>query len=133
MNTCLLEGEVIWTFDHDLEVHEPRRTLAGFFSFNALPQSGGGHAVLTPTEILGSGSDGLRIPLASISQLYLGFDELYPASSVKNFGAFWQPLRIKYSTSDNPESAVYLVTDYNGIFTSNQIWYDTLVRLTSDI
>lgn len=131
MNPKLLEGEIIWTFDHELEGHESRRALAGFFSFNELPQSGRGPAILTNTEILIGGDDGLRIPLTSISQLYLGFDELYPSSSVKNFGAFWQPLRIKYSTSDNQQSTVYLVTDYNGIFTSNQVWYDTLVSLAS--
>lgn len=127
----LLEGNLLWAYDYELEDKNPESKFAGLFSFMKPLHNHEGLIVLSDNQISINSDEQVSIALDSIDQLFLGFDELYPASSVRNWGAFWQPLRIEYSNTFIQTRKIYLVIGYNGIFAQNKIWYDTLKELLS--
>jgi len=91
-----------------------------------------GNIALTDSELIIEGIDGdvdLTIQLNAMKQVYLGFDDLFPATSARSFGAFWQPLRIEYYVSSSETEDIYLIIDYNGIFTHDKDWYNTLTQM----
>jgi hypothetical protein len=73
----------------------------------------------------------LNIPLDQLDQIYLGFDEVYKRSLVKNGGIFWQPLRLRYRVGDE-YNTVYLIIDHSFWGTNNQLWFDTIKQLLSE-
>lgn len=118
----ILEGNAYWGFDHELTTSPGwLKNFRGMFSLTSPLHSHNGLIRLTTTHLEFVGDELLVIYLQSINEIYMGFDENYPASSVKNFGIFWQPLRLTFD--DN--RIIYLIIDYNGFTTSNQLWYDT--------
>lgn len=127
----LLEGSVLWAYDFELANRNQERKFAGLFSFIKPLHSHTGLIVLTDNQISIKGDEYVNFQLNSINQLFLGFDELYPSASVKNLGAFWQPLRIEYLNSSNQPYTIYLVIGYNGISAQNKIWYNTLKEMLS--
>lgn len=119
----ILEGNVYWGYDYELDQQKGwLKNVMGLFSFAPPLHQHNGLAVLTTSELFFLGEEELKISIRSIEEIYLGFDEIFPASSVKNLGLFWQPLRIKY----NDTQVIYMVLDYNGLSANNQIWFDTL-------
>lgn len=123
LSMTILEGQVYWGYDHELEQKKGwLRNVMGLFSFAPPMHQHAGMAVLTKNDLVFLGEEELTIPLRSIEEVYLGFDEIFPASTVKNLGLFWQPLRIKF----NDSKVVYMVVDYNGLRTNDQMWFDTL-------
>lgn len=125
----ILRGNVLWSYDYELAA-KSRRTkfLSGLFSFIKPLSDHEGLIILTRKGLLITGDEDLRIPISSVNEIHLGFDALFPATSVKNFGAFWQPIRIEYLNSDEPRK-IYLNIDYNGLTARNQLWYDTIKAL----
>jgi len=97
----------------------------GLFSFTPPLHAHEGKVSLSERSLEITGDENLSLPLRSIEEVYLGFDDVFPASSVKNFGLFWQPLRLRF----NDEEVIYMITDYNGVKTNNQIWYETLKEI----
>ncbi|WP_206106128.1 hypothetical protein [Olivibacter sp. XZL3] len=71
------------------------------------------------------GDEFKRIPLSAIEELYYGFDEHYTPASVKNFGAFWKPIRIKYSFA----GFLYLIVNYRYFYTSNEQFLSLLKNM----
>jgi len=125
----LLNGNVLWAFDHELEKNSHASRFAGLFSFQRPLHHHQGEIILSNSQLVITGDEHVIISLNSIDQLFLGFDDLYPVSSVKNWGAFWQPLRIEYS---NPQTqTIYLVIGFNSISAQNKLWYDALKELLS--
>ena len=132
----ILKGRVLWSYDY--EFAGKRRTVTnrlfsrwylGLFSFiKPLNNNHEGQIILTGSELLITGDEDLSIPLSSVNELYLGFDALFPATSVKNFGAFWQPLRLEFIIFKETR-IIYLTIDYNGLTANNQLWYDTIKAL----
>ena len=125
----LLQGEVLWAYDYDLETKSKLSGIAGLFSFMTPLHNHKGVITLTADHIEVSGDEPLNIPLYLIEQLYLGFDDYFPSSSVKNLGAFWQPLRVQYSLTSSQTATVYLVINYNGVFTDNKKWFEVIKNL----
>lgn len=86
---------------------------------------------LTERELLIDNSiTNIEIPLVNITQLYLGFDDVYKAVFVKNFGLFWQPLRISYLEYGQTK-IIYLIIDYNLLFSNNKKWFKEMMSLLS--
>ena len=81
--------------------------------------------------ILKSESEELEILLKNITQIYLGFDEYYRRSYAKNFGAFWQPLKLTFTSSDSVSEIIYLIIDRNAMYTRNDEWFNLLTDLLS--
>ena len=129
LKNILLKGNVLWAYDSELENKSQMNRFAGLFSFVKPLHQHKGEIILTDNQIVISGDYPVSISLVSIDQLFLGFDEFYSVGSVKNWGAFWQPLRIKFS--DLTPRKIYLVIGYNGISAQNKLWYDTLKEMLS--
>jgi hypothetical protein len=127
----ILRGSALWSYDYELAA-KSRRTkfLAGLFSFIKPLNDHESEIVLTNAGLSIIGDEELSIPLSAINEMYLGFDSLFPATSAKNFGAFWQPIRLEYLVS-NESRKIYLNIDYNGTTSHNQLWYDTIKELLS--
>jgi len=128
----MLEGNVLWSYDHEL-THEKGtswiKKLAGLFSFLKPIHKHEGNILLASNGIFITGDEQLEVPLSHIEEVYMGFDDLFPASSVKNFGLFWQPIRIRSTINRSESQTVYLVINQTGIFSDNQTWFNTLIRL----
>lgn len=111
------EGQALWIYDHELQTMEyNERFTIRHFSFVPPLSRHNGTAILTERSILLEGDESIVIPLASIEELYYGFDDLYTAASVKNFGAFWKPLRIRQGLA----GYIYLIINYRYFYTSNE-------------
>ncbi|RNL55827.1 hypothetical protein [Pedobacter jejuensis] len=122
----ILEGQVFWGYDYDIyNKSNFMKSIMGMFSLMPPLHQYSGRVVLTKTELIILGDTDLNIPLYTIDEVYIGFDEIFPASSVKNLGLFWQPLRVKFRADET----VYMVIDYNGINTNNKIWFDALQQI----
>ncbi|MGM9477824.1 hypothetical protein ACS5PU_15440 [Pedobacter sp. GSP4] len=128
----MLEGNVLWSYDHEL-TNEKRsgwfKKIAGLFSFLKPTHNHEGNILLASNGLFITGDEHLELPLSHIEEVYMGFDDLFPASSVKNFGLFWQPIRIRSTISRSESQTVYLVINHTGIFSDNQTWFNTLISL----
>ena len=128
----MLEGNVLWSYDHELTNEEGSswvKKIAGLFSFLKPIHNHEGNILLASNGLFITGDEQLELPLSHIEEVYMGFDDLFPASSAKNFGAFWQPIRIRSTVSRSESQTVYLVINHTGIFSDNQTWFNTLISL----
>jgi hypothetical protein len=128
----MLEGNVLWSYDHELTNEKSSswiKKIAGLFSFLKPIHNHEGNILLASNGLFITGDEQLELPLSNIEEVYMGFDDLFPASSAKNFGAFWQPIRIRSTISRSESQTVYLVINHTGIFSDNQTWFNTLISL----
>lgn len=123
----LLQGNVLWTYNHELEQRMRYREFASHLSGVGLFYTHSGKITLTQKYLLIEGDEVLELRLEDIEQIFLGFDELYVRALVKNFGVFWQPLRV--ITKHN--LTVYLIIDYNSLWCKNSLWFNTLKDVLS--
>lgn len=123
----ILTGNVLWSFD--FEVLQRNRNTDFAFHFSGVKPfyAHAGDIVLTEKSIQITGSDELEILLGDLSQLYLGFDDVYTMMLSKNFGLFWQPLRLTL----NDDTVLYLIIDYNFTGTKNKLWFTKLKEMLS--
>ena len=127
----ILKGYTYFISDFELESLTSSDILPyQISSFRPLYTSEGAIS-LTEKELLIGGSNNIQIPLPNITQLYLGFDDLYKAVFVKNFGLFWQPLRISYLEYGQTK-IIYLIVDYNMLFSKNKKWFKEMMFLLSN-
>ncbi|MDN5288184.1 MAG: hypothetical protein JWR38_4458 [Mucilaginibacter sp.] len=128
----LLQGTVKWSYDHELaEVSQTRKIMTGMASFTPPLHHHEGYIALTSTEIIieSDNDEDLSIPLSTVNQVYLGFDDLFPMVSVRGAGLFWQPLRIGYSLSSFETQYIYVIINFNGIYTHDKEWFNTLTAM----
>jgi hypothetical protein len=129
MENILYEGTVLWATDAEItEMHFSERFIARQFSFVTPLSKHSGLIRLTDKSILIQGDEDLVIPLAYINQLYMGFDDVFSVASVKNFGLFWQPIRLNYGN----DLVVYLIVDYNYVGSSNRQFFGLLKEMFTD-
>jgi hypothetical protein len=121
----LLTGNVLWSYDYEVlnrsTADNARAHISGFKPFHRHE----GQIALTTEGIFINGDENIQISLGSLDQIYLGFDEIFPRTLVKNMGLFWQPLRIVFSR----EQKIYLIIDYTLFGTKNRYWFETLQKL----
>ena len=129
----LLQGSVKWSYSYELaEYSDTYKIMTSMASFAPPLHRHNGNIALTDSELVIEGSEGdvdLSIKLGAMKQIFIGFDDLFPMTSVRGFGAFWQPLRIEYYISPVETEYIYLIIDYNGIFTHDKDWYNTLTQM----
>lgn len=126
----LLKNRVLWSYDHEVEQRNAIDNIGVHFSGVGPFHAHEGEIILTETNILISGDESIEIELNGIDQLYLGFDDIFPRTLVKNFGLFWQPLRISFYRSGLSNS-IYLIIGLNMFSCENQLWFNTLKELLS--
>jgi hypothetical protein len=132
--TFLLQGTAKWSYDYEMaEFTETQKALASMTSFVPPLHRHEGNIALTNSEIIiesvGDDGEDLSIQLNTLKQIYLGFDDVFPATSVKGLGLFWQPLRIEYYISAVETQSIYLIIDFNGIYTHDKDWFKTLTQM----
>jgi len=132
----ILQGNVKWSYDHELAgISRSKKILAGLVTSTPVLLRHNGYIALTTAELIIEGIEGdedLIIPLDNVKQVYLGFDELFPVTAEKSLGMLWQPLRIEYYLSATETQYLYLIIDYNGIYTHDKEWFNTLISLLQD-
>ena len=124
----ILAGNVLYTYDHELIQRSTLADVSAHFSGINPFHTHAGTITLTANTILIEGDEDLEIPLGTLEQIYLGFDEAFPRTLVKNMGLFWQPLRLSLSNGKN----LYLIIDYNMLGAKNQLWFDGLKEMLSE-
>jgi hypothetical protein len=124
-------GKVLWSYDHEIAGCTLINETGTLFSVTPPPHHREGEIILTAGSLVIDGYNYLNIPLNKLEQIYLGFDEVYKRSLVKNNGMFWQPLRLRYKAADG-YNTVYLIIDHSFFGTKNQLWFDTIKQLLSD-
>jgi len=129
----ILQGTVKWSYDYEMQaVSDTKKIMASMASFIPPLHHHSGYIALSNAELIIEGpedNEDLAIPLSTMKQIYLGFDDTFPKSSSRSLGFFWQPLRIEYYISSLETQFVYLIIDYNGIRSNNKLWFDTLIRI----
>ncbi|MGF1925463.1 MAG: hypothetical protein ACQUHE_14900 [Bacteroidia bacterium] len=123
----ILSGNAIWSFDFEVQRRNRNEDFAFHFSGSKPFHRHSGEIYLLERSINLVGDDILNISFTDLTQLYLGFDEIYTPTLSKNFGMFWQPLRLTL----NDEKSIYLVIDYNYLGAKNKLWFNRLMELLS--
>ena len=127
----LLTGKVLWCYDNELQQANLADEFIGMMSFTMPLHYHEGEIVLTNNAIIINGDADLRIPLDNLQQLYMGFDDQYRRTFVKNGGLFWQPLKISYADNSQMRS-VYLIIDFSWFGVHNQLWFETLKTMFNE-
>ena len=124
----ILSGQVLYSYYKELLERDSLADLGAHFSGFGPFHRHAGDISLTADNIFIRGDENLQIRLASIEQIYMGFDEAFPRSLVKNMGLFWQPLRLSLSNGNK----LYLIIDYNMLGANNQLWFDTIKEIVGE-
>src|SRR5882762_10487586 len=93
-------GKAMWSYDYEIAACTLIDGAGALFSLTPPPHHRQGEIILTADSLVIDGYNYLHIPLNKLEQVYLGFDEVYKRSLVKNKGMFWQPLRLRYKAAD---------------------------------
>ena len=126
-----LTGNVLWSFDYELEQAGLTQEMLALFSLMPPIHRHEGQLSLTDVALIIEGDISKTIPLSVISQLYLGFDEVFRQSLVKNGGVFWQPLRLTLEGKAGKE-IVYLIIDHGPFGAKNTIWFNALKDMLAE-
>lgn len=124
----LLAGKVLWSYDYELAQRDSLNDFAAHFSGVKPFHVHAGEITLTDNQLIIIGDEDLKIHLGSLEQIFLGFDDVFPRSLVKNFGLFWQPLRLTLSGG----RGLYLIIDYNMLGSKNHQWFRELKEMLAD-
>lgn len=67
-----------------------------------------------------------KIKKEYIRQLYHGYDEIFNKFQTRGFGLSYAPIRMKIENDDIESESVYLVSNFNGISSTNQELFEIL-------
>ena len=121
----ILSGTALWCFDFEVQNRNRDEDFAFHFSGVRPFHRHVGEIYLTENSLKIIGEEEFEVALGDLTQLYLGFDEIYTPSLSKNFGMFWQPLRLTI----NDTKFLYLIIDYNFLGAKNKLWFTTLTEV----
>ena len=127
-----MSGHVLWSYADDVAESGLREEISALFSMVKPLHHHEGEITLTDSDLIINGDIRLNIPLGKLNQLYLGFDEVFKSTYVKNLGMLWQPLRVSYYENDKLIT-LYLIIDYNFIgIAKDQQWFNALKEVLSE-
>jgi hypothetical protein len=71
----------------------------------------------------------IEINKIDVTDIYLGFDDVFKRGEDRSLGISFQPLRIVFS-KDEKEYILYLIIDFNRLLraTKNKEWYEELKK-----
>jgi hypothetical protein len=128
----LMTSHVLWSYADEVAESGLRDEIRALISFVKPLHHHEGEIALTDSSLIINGDINLNIPLGKLNQLYLGFDEVFKATYVKNVGLMWQPLRLSFYENDRI-TTIYLIIDcsFVGIAKDKQ-WLDALKNVLSE-
>jgi len=126
---AILTGQVLYSYQNELLERDSFADLGAHFSGVGPFHKHAGEITLSVERLFINGDEDLQIRLGAIEQIYLGFDDAFPRTLVKNMGLFWQPLRLSLSNGNK----LYLIIDYNILGANNQLWFNGIKKLLSDM
>ena len=78
-------------------------------------------------DIYNSEEVNFTIPKGAFTQLYYGFDNTFYRAQTRNFGVGREPIRFTYISPENEtEVQLYLVADFNGLYSKNEQLFEEL-------
>ncbi len=95
-----------------------------------------GNITLSDEKIVFDGKDiktkndsAIEINKIDVTDVYLGFDDVFRRREDRSLGISFQPLRIVFS-KDEKEYILYLIIDFNRLLraTKNEEWYEELKK-----
>lgn len=95
-----------------------------------------GNIILSDDKIMFDGSDNktkedhaIEINKTEVTDIYLGFDDVFMRREDRSVGISFLPLRIKF-TKEKKEYIMYLITDFKRALrtTKNKEWYEELKK-----
>jgi len=116
----ILRGQVLWSYDFEVLERNSLDNIGAHFSGVKPFHRHSGEIFLTDAKLFIVGDVDMEVSLASLDQICLGFDEIFPPSLARNLGLFWQPLKLKFISGKQ----LYLIVDYNMMGSKNQLWFD---------
>jgi hypothetical protein len=126
----ILKGKLLWSYEYEINDRDRGRDylahLTGVLPFHMHQ----GEIILSKQGLQVLGDINLSINASELDNIYLGFDEIFVPTLVKNFGLLWQPLRIGF-TQGGRHCSVYLIIDFNFFTTKNKLWYETIAEVFS--
>ena len=93
-----------------------------------------GKIILSDEKIMFDGKDkktkndyAIEINKIDVTDIHLGFDDVFKRGEDRSLGISFQPLRIKFS-KDEKEHIMYFIIDFNRLLraTKNKEWYEEL-------
>ena len=128
----LMNGHVLWGYADEVAESGLKDEIRALFSLVKPLHHHEGEITLTNSSLIINGDVDLNIPLGNLNQLYLGFDDVFKSTYVKNVGMLWQPLRVSYH-DNGTVNTVYLIIDHSFIGTAkDQQWFDALREVFSE-
>ena len=95
-----------------------------------------GNIILLDEKMMFDGKDkktkneyAIEINKIDVTDMYLGFDDVFKRGEERSLGMGFQPLRIVFS-KDEKEYTLYLIIDFNRLLrtTKNKEWYEELEK-----
>jgi hypothetical protein len=127
-----MNGHVLWSYADEVAESGLKDEIRALFSLLKPLHHHEGEITLTNSSLIINGDIDLNIPLGNLNQLYLGFDDVFKSTYVKNVGMLWQPLRVSYH-DNGTVNTVYLIIDHSFIGTAkDQQWFDALREVFSE-
>lgn len=131
MENILLSGNAKWSTEEEV-LHRNTVDQVGVHISGAGPfHCHSGEIALTEKAIYIEGDVDLSFNLGDLEQLFIGFDEVFPRTLVKNFGMTAQPLRLQVGAGIG---VLYLFIDYNMMsFTNNLLWFNSIKSILAEV
>jgi hypothetical protein len=128
------KGKVLMAYKEDIEHRGFLDWMKAHTSFVKPLHRYEGNITLSDEKIVFDGKDiktkndcAIEINKIDVTDIYLGFDDVFKRGEDRSLGISFQPLRIVFS-KDEKEYILYLIIDFNRLLraTKNKEWYEEL-------
>jgi hypothetical protein len=130
------KGKVLMAYKEDIKHRGFLDWLKAHTSFVKPLHRYEGNITLSDEKIVLDGKDiktkndcAIEINKIDVTDIYLGFDDVFKRGEDRSLGISFQPLRIVFS-KDEKEYILYLIIDFNRLLraTKNKEWYEELKK-----
>lgn len=130
------KGKVLMAYKEDIKHRGFLDWLKAHTSFVKPLHRYEGNITLSDEKIVFDGKDiktkndcAIEINKIDVTDIYLGFDDVFKRGEDRSLGISFQPLRIVFS-KDEKEYILYLIIDFNRLLraTKNKEWYEELKK-----
>jgi hypothetical protein len=130
------KGKVLMAYKEDIKHRGFLDWMKAHTSFVKPLHRYEGNIILSHEKIMFDGKDtktkndyAIEINKMDVTDIYLGFDDVFKRGEDRSLGISFQPLRIIFS-KDEKEYILYLIIDFNRLLraSKNKEWYEELKK-----